>query len=169
MTETISQYRGGIQIEASLPLPHAGTPGLQGHPEPCPDPAAPGLRCRSDSRAGVQSPDLSFVSARHEWHLVADTALFAGELPDQQQRTSDLYFTDHFRRDRAHRPSGGVLEPVRLFHSPARVCAGPPGRNTASCFPVRPVAGGYPPCPAPQKLAHPALLRPAHPLLQMYS
>ena len=68
---------------------------------------------------------------------------------------------------------GGTLSDF-TSNAPAWVCAGPPGRNTASCFLVRPVAGGYPPCSAPQELAHPALLRPAHPLyrcirdLQLY-
>ena len=171
---TISQYRGGIQIEASLPLPHAGTPGLQGRPEPCPDPAAPGLRCRSDSRAGVQSPDLSFVSARHEWHLVADTALFAGELPDQQQRASNFLPPRPFQAGSCSSSFWRRAGTCTAFHPPARVCAGPPGRT------LRPVSlfvrslGDIRHVLLPQELAHPALLRPAHTLyrcirdLQLY-
>ena len=55
--------------------------------------------------------ELVFLPAmRGIWSLTL--RVFAGELPDEHQCTPDLYGPQHSGRHRAHRHSGGALEPV---------------------------------------------------------
>ena len=127
-----------------------------------------------NSHRPLQDPHEPVLSARHAGHLVADAALFAGELPDQQQRAPDLHRPQHFGRHRAHCGAGGPLEPVRVLFRAAWAGLCPPGRGVQAASPVPGKLCRHPPRRFSEELAHPLLLRRSHPLygcfrhLQLY-
>ena len=165
---TLDAKEGQIKIEKAFHIAPACKPDLWFLPANRAQHHAPG-RARRAGRSGFVPGRVRLpVRAADAADLVADAAVRADALSEQQQRFRHLHLPCHRRLHRGHRGPDCVLGPVRVFHPAARVGPRPPGRDAPPASSAGRFAPGYRPRMAAAELAHPDLQCPAHSLHELF-